>query len=45
MRAKKTRAFELFDQGKRPSDIYDQVDVEKRTLYAYYQEWKKVRAK
>ncbi len=45
MRANKTRAFELFDQGNRPSDIYDQVPVTKRTLYAYYQEWKKVRAK
>ena len=45
MRAKKTRAFELFDEGKRPSDSYGEIDVTKRTLYAYYQEWKKAKAR
>ena len=37
----KIEAFKLFDQGKRPSEIYDLVTVKKHTLFAYYQQWKK----
>ena len=37
----KTEAFKLFDQGKRPSEIYGLVEVKKHTLFYYYQLWKK----
>jgi len=36
----KAKAFKLFDQGKRPSEIYNLVKVKKHTLYCYYQLWK-----
>lgn len=36
----KAKAFKLFDQGKRPSEIYNLVKVRKHTLYCYYQLWK-----
>lgn len=36
----KAKLFELFDQGKRPSDIPD-APVSRRTLYQYYWEWRK----
>lgn len=39
----KAKAFKLFDQGKRPSEIYNVVKVRKHTLYCYYQLWKKER--
>jgi len=39
----KAKAFELFDQGKRPSEIYDLVEVKKHTLFYYHQEWKRER--
>jgi len=38
----KAKLFELFDQGKRPSDIAD-APVSRRTLYQYYYEWRKER--
>ena len=37
----KAKAFKLFDQGKRPSEIYNQVKVIRHTLYNYYQLWKR----
>jgi hypothetical protein len=37
----KAKAFKLFDQGKRPSEIYHLVKVAKHTLYSYYQLWKR----
>jgi len=40
----KAKAFKLFGQGKRPSEIYHLVHVTKHTLYSYYQLWKKERA-
>ena len=39
----KAKAFKLFDQGKRPSEIYNLVKVKNHTLYNYYQLWKKER--
>ena len=39
----KAKAFRLFDQGKRPSEIYNLVKVRKHTLYCYYQLWKRER--
>ena len=39
----KAKAFKLFDQGKRPSEIYNLVKVRKHTLYCYYQLWKRER--
>ena len=39
----KAKAFKLFDQGKRPSEIYNQVKVIRHTLYNYYQLWKRER--
>jgi len=39
----KAKAFKLFDQGKRPSEIYNLVKVRKHTLYCYYQLWKSER--
>lgn len=39
----KAKAFKLFDQGKRPSEIYNLVKVRKHTLYNYYQLWKRGR--
>ena len=40
----KAKAFKLFDQGKRPSEIYHLLKVKNHTLYSYYQLWKKERA-
>jgi len=40
----KAKAFKLFDQGKRPSEIYHLVKVRKHTLYNYHQLWKRERA-
>jgi len=37
----KAKAFKLFDQGKRPSEIYHLVRVKRHTLYCYYQLWKR----
>jgi hypothetical protein len=37
----KAKAFKLFSQGKRPSEIYHLVNVTKHTLYNYYQLWKR----
>jgi hypothetical protein len=40
--AKKDRAFELFSQGKRPVDQeVKELGLKNRTLYAYYEEFKK----
>jgi len=39
----KAKALKLFDQGKRPSEIYNLVKVRKHTLYCYYQLWKRER--
>jgi len=39
----KAKAFKLFDQGKRPSEIYNLVKVRKHTLYNYHQLWKRER--
>ncbi len=39
----KAKAFKLFDQGRRPSEIYNLVKVKKHTLYNYHQLWKKER--
>ena len=39
--SEKEKAFELFDEGYRPSEIYDEIKVKPRVLYNYYQEWKK----
>jgi hypothetical protein len=36
-------AFKLFEQGKRPAEIYNMVKVRKHTLYNYYQLWKRER--
>jgi hypothetical protein len=41
----KIQAFKLFDQGKRPAEIYDLVKVKKHTLFNYYQLWKKEQQK
>ena len=40
----KAKAFKLFGQGKRPSEIYHLVKVKRHTLYCYYQLWKRERA-
>ena len=37
---KKSQIFQLFDQGKRPSDIGD-ASVTRKTLYQYFGEWRK----
>ena len=39
----KAKAFNLFDQGKRPSEIFKLVKVKKHTLFNYYQLWKRER--
>ena len=39
----KAKAIKLFDQRKRPSEIYHLVKVTKHTLYNYYQLWKRER--
>jgi hypothetical protein len=39
----KVKAFKLFDEGKRPSEIYSLVKVTKHTLYNYHQLWKRER--
>ena len=41
----KAKAFRLFEQGKRPSEIYAQVKVTRHTLYCYYQQWKREKEK
>lgn len=42
--SEKEKAFALFDEGYRPSQVYNQVKVKHHTLYFYYQEWKKMQA-
>lgn len=37
----KAIAFRLFDEGKRPAEIYHLVSVKKHTLFYYFQLWKK----
>jgi len=39
----KAKAFKFFDQGKRPSEIFELVKVEKHTVFNYFQQWKKER--
>ena len=40
--SKKQKAFELFSQGKRPSDPeVKSLGLKSKSLYNYYQEWKK----
>ena len=41
-RSMRQQAFELFEQGSRPSDIYKQklVPASPRTLFRYYEDWK-----
>lgn len=39
--SEKEKAFGLFDQGYRPSQIDREVKVSRRVLYNYYQEWHK----
>lgn len=39
----KAKAFKLFDQEKRPSEIFNIVKVKKHTLFNYYQQWKRER--
>lgn len=43
LNCQKAKAFKLFDDGKRPSEIYDLVKVKKHTLFYYYQLWKRER--
>lgn len=40
--ARKSKAFQRFDEGKRPLDI-DDVPITRRTLYQYYGEWRRER--
>jgi len=41
-KSKKAQAFELFNEGKRPSDPEVQaLGVKPKTTYRYHQEWKK----
>jgi len=37
----KAKAFNLFDQRKRPSEIFKLVKVKEHTLFNYYQLWKR----
>lgn len=39
----KAKAFNLFDQGKRPSEIFKLVKLKKHTVFDYYQLWKRER--
>jgi hypothetical protein len=39
---KKAKLFQLFDEGKRPSDIVD-ASVTRKTLYQYFCEWRRER--
>jgi hypothetical protein len=42
--SKKERLFRLFDKNKRPSDPeVKALDIKLKTVYRYYQEWKKAR--
>ena len=42
-RSLRQQAFELFDAGSRPSDIYngELVQASPRTLFRYYEDWKR----
>jgi hypothetical protein len=40
-RSARQRAFELFDQGMRPTEVARMMDVKPKTLYRYFQDWKK----
>lgn len=45
-KSKKALAFALFDQGKRPSDPeVKALDVKRKSIYAYFQEHKKLHPK
>ena len=40
----KEKAFKLFDQGKRPAEVFDKLALKKTTIFRYYQLWKKKQA-
>lgn len=37
----KTKAFKLFNEGKRPAGILHELPLKKQTFFRYFQEWKK----
>lgn len=39
----KAKAFNLFDQGKRPAEIFKLVKVKEHTVFNYHQDWKRER--
>ena len=41
-RTARRRAFELFDNGKRPAEVAYLVGIPKRTGFSYFQAWKKL---
>jgi len=43
--SKKTRAFQLFNEGKRPGDAdVKKLGLKPNTVYRYYQEWKRLQS-
>jgi len=37
----KTKAFKLFNAGKRPAEIFNELPLKKTTIFRYFQDWKK----
>ena len=40
----KIRAFKLFNEGKRPAEIFYELQLKKPTIFRYFQLWKKEKA-
>ena len=37
----KIKAFKLFNEGKRPAEIFNELPLKKPTIFRYFQDWKK----
>jgi hypothetical protein len=43
-KSKKAQAFQLYNEGKRPSDSeVKSLGIKPETAYRYYQDWKKIK--
>ncbi len=39
--SQKTKAFKLFNEGKRPAEIFNELPLKKTTIFRYFQDWKR----
>ena len=39
-RSLRARSFELFERGKRPSEVAEQLKMKEATVFRYFRDWK-----